>query len=160
MLLRAEIQRLKESLGITQGGVGDLLGITQQTASKILSGDSGIGYQTATKLAEALGYDGVDSLLDDLGLGKAEAHADVFPERQLAARIARVLGASNTAIARVRDRCTGDAYAERRARWWVEEFLHETDAEQVGKSSPPGGSPRGEGGHKSSGKMRAGKRVG
>jgi transcriptional regulator with XRE-family HTH domain len=70
-LLRAALRDLKRERDLSQVAVGELLGISQQVAGKLLSpARGGLSYGTATKLARALGFEGVD----DFFVRGGEAH--------------------------------------------------------------------------------------
>lgn len=60
-LLRAALRDLQRDRDLSQAAVGILIGVSQQTASKLLlSARAGMSYGTATALARVLGFAGVD----------------------------------------------------------------------------------------------------
>lgn len=70
-LLRSALRDLKRERGLSQATVGDLLGVSQQTAGRLLSSaKAGLSYGTATVLARSLGFEGVD----DFFARRADAH--------------------------------------------------------------------------------------
>lgn len=64
--LRAELRKLQARRHYSQTALANILGIAQQNAGRLLaSEESGFSYQSATRLARALGYRGVDELFRD-----------------------------------------------------------------------------------------------
>lgn len=123
---------------MTQAELGDVIGVSQQIAGRLLGdGHAGLSYGVASRIAKLQGFDGVDAFFRDRKL--TEDHTiDKVGHRGFAIRIARQLGATEPAIGRVLARCKGPLYEKRPARWWLEQFLSESDQE----GEPPRASGR------------------
>jgi transcriptional regulator with XRE-family HTH domain len=61
-VLRAALLELKKRKGLSQTELGELLGVKQQNAGRLLREDAtGFSYDSATRLVRKLGFSGVDS---------------------------------------------------------------------------------------------------
>lgn len=133
----------KERPGYNQTDLGEAIGMTQQNAGNLLRKDDvGLSYPNATRIAQVSGFDGVDEMFRahavfDTTVSPEESPAetrDPWPNRAGGKRIAKQMGATETAIRRVTERCADAFYRDRKQRWWVDEFLRETDAEKEGQA--------------------------
>lgn len=125
--LREALRRYVDQHHITnQTEIGDLLGVTQQTASSFLAGKSDLSFGSARRIALLVGADGVEDFLDGLGLLpdrlKAPEEADPYPNRAFAVRLARRINLSSSAITAVRS-MMGAGLESRKQAWWMTQIV-------------------------------------
>ncbi len=67
--LRGALAELKSKRNYSQTAVGEILGVGQQAAGRLLKSDAaGFSYATATRLVRFLGYAGVDTFFRAKGV--------------------------------------------------------------------------------------------
>lgn len=131
-VLRDTLRALRDEREMTQADVGRLLGIKQQNAGRLLgsSPHTGMGRQTANKLAEALGYRDAEQLLLERGAlagMKATPAGNEWHDRDSAVRIARLIKVDERAITNIVQRYT-DATA---LAWPVKRWIARMQQEEA-----------------------------
>jgi DNA-binding XRE family transcriptional regulator len=93
-LLRAQLASfLREHPKLSQGELGAVIGVGQQTVSSFMRGKTGLSYNTATEIATLTGYDGVDDLFQRHGLWHdGGSGANDIPIRRTAAKALALQG--------------------------------------------------------------------
>lgn len=72
--LRAELTKLWREESLSQEGLGSVLGVGQQAASRLLGrASAGFSYLTATRLVQYLGHSGVDEFFRARGVALKRA---------------------------------------------------------------------------------------
>jgi transcriptional regulator with XRE-family HTH domain len=136
-LLRAFVRAKEAEPGWNQTRLGELLGVTQQTAGRYLR-DGKFSYPAAARLAALLGAASVDELLSR---GRAQDVATPWSGRDEAVSAARRFGYEARAIDCVVARFTDETYAHRPTRWWLDRIVHEATelvlAARVETPTPP-----------------------
>jgi transcriptional regulator with XRE-family HTH domain len=125
-ILRAALRKLREERGLSQEALGALLGMTQQTAGRLVSTEGGMGRVTANALARELGYNDAEHYLREVGIlalvdGRA-ADAESSSEREVAIVVARRLEYDDGAVEAVLARYADAETRGRSIRWWLTKF--------------------------------------
>lgn len=164
-VLRVQHERLKaKHRGWTQEKTGQLIGVSQQTAGKLLGhGAAGFSRPTALKLAEMCGFDSPESMLRELGAQADPKEAPTgWAMRDLAVASARRMGYDEEVISRVVAKYGDSRYASMPARWWMDRIVHEAaerDAERAAAEPPPSSNAKAPfSGAASSSKIKAARR--
>lgn len=147
-VLRTALRKLRADEGLSQAGVGRILGIKQQNAGRLLAADSrvGMGRGTANNLARHLGFRDAEHFLLEHGL--LSTLDEVRPQerwsnRELAVRLAAKLGYDQAAVTAVVERFTSRDAMLRPAKWWLHKFdveEREQAADRAPTLAPPTGS--------------------
>lgn len=136
--LRAALRDLCDRRRWKTAEAGRQLGISQQSASKLINGRGGFSRPTAEKLAELLGADGANVLVRSMG---AAANPMTVPQgwgdRELAVSIARRLGYEEEVIRRVVVKFQDDQFKSRSARWWNDRVVIEAAEHQAALAAEP-----------------------
>lgn len=146
-VLRGALRELREERQLTQAEVGRLLGIKQQNAGRLLgpSPHTGMGRQTANRLAEALGFRDAEEFLLERGVlagMKATPAGNEWTDRDAAIRWARLLKIDERAIANVVQRYTDSIARSWPPKRWIARFGQEeveiaADASAARPPRPP-----------------------
>jgi hypothetical protein len=144
-VLRAALGRLQRDRGVTQRELGELLGIAQQNAGRLLSanGRGGMGRSTANHLARALGYRDAEHLLLEAGVLAAmkQPPAGRWGWRDTAVGAARSMGFDEAAIHAVVSRFTDDGSRFRPMKWWITKIADEDRELAAERAQQPQGKP-------------------
>lgn len=147
-VLRDAFRRLRKERELSQAEAGELVGIAQQNAGRLLSATSraGMSRTTANRLARALGFRDAEELLLDANIlpsGMREPPTGrSWQDRDIAMRIARsVMHYDEPVIQAVLGRFTAPEYQHKSMRWWNDRIVTEhlaraAEADDVSVSAP------------------------
>ncbi len=133
-ILREEAEQLRQKKGWTKTHMGVVLGIKQQNVSRFLSGIGGIRRRTANRLALECGFRDAEGLIAEgrFMRGLKSTAGNVWSSRDSAVRMAEAIGYAPTTIDAVVERMKAPEYAQKSAKWWLEQFMLEDMARRVG----------------------------
>lgn len=129
-VLRAALRRLRDEKELTQKELGELLGMRQQNAGRLVgAAKTGMSRDAANRLARRLGYRDAEHYLLEVGVfsGLEQPPAGShWRDRDTAVNIARKLGYAEEAIQAVIKRFGAHDYSAKVVRWWVDQIVLES----------------------------------
>ena len=149
-VLREALRRYRAERELSQGAMGELLGIKQQNVARAERG-GGINRTTANALARLMGRRDAEELLLEHGVlaemqpsppARSSTGAG-WSTRDASVRVARVMSISDVAVQFVLARETDDDARHRPMKWWIGKFRQaelEREADPVIPAPPKSAS--------------------
>lgn len=142
-VLRAALRKFRDTNDLTQKQIGELLGIEQQNAGRLLAkGRAGMSRDTANKFARTVGFrDAEHFLLENGVFAQLEEPPQGNPwyQRDAAVTYARKLGYPEAAITAVITRYGSHDYTSKEMKWWNNRIVLESL--ETPPDAPPAVSP-------------------
>ena len=128
--LRAALQEYVAKNNLSTNDLKPILFVSQQTAAGYLNGSGGFSRPAARTLCWLLGYEGIDDFLKAKGVFKTSAGVKAVKKegvpQDFAATLARRVGVSDLAMARVNKRYANETHHIE--RWWLDRYIQEQTA--------------------------------